>query len=276
MAHEYFDPVLFIKEDAPMPVDLTQTPFFCNIDGYPSYRASADEMERISPTVNEPENPPGQPYDVLSTTTTHPAPQYGCQTLLELRTQPGERVHYQRLDATSDNAAAFGLTLVAPGQAIEISSPHQPKLSQVDIEYGMFAGHQSPYEGTRSRLLGKVCTDLEQHDFPHIFASIDPHLPLVISVARYWLTTQRIYLADLWVPQGQALYVPPRPSQRGRLFMDLHGNRNSALACWQDSKRTSLRTQTLLQTEGSYFHWFWNPLPTSHPLPEPATGAPDA
>ena len=39
MAQEFFDPVLFIKEDAPTVVDLSQTPFFCNLHGYPHYCA---------------------------------------------------------------------------------------------------------------------------------------------------------------------------------------------------------------------------------------------
>ena len=157
------------------------------------------------------------------------------------------------------------MTLVEEGQGIRVSK-RVKRLEQVDYEYGMFAGHQSPYQGTGPRLLGTVCTDLECHDFPHIFASIDLDLPLVISVGRYWPKLNKMYLADLWLPRGKALYVPPRPRLAGQEYLDLHGNRNSALACWQGIEHTSVRTRTLLQTEGGYFHWFWNELPTIHPL----------
>jgi hypothetical protein len=58
----------------------------------------------------------------------------------------------------------------------------------------------------------------------------------------------------------------PRPNLPGQTCLDLHGNRNSALACWRGIERSSVKTQTLLQTEGGYFYWFWNELPTTHPL----------
>ena len=88
----------------------------------------------------------------------------------------------------------------------------------------------------------------------------------MISVGKYWPQQQKICLADLWLPRGMALYVPPRPSLPGQTCLDLHGNRNSALACWRGIERSSVKTQTLLQTEGGYFYWFWNELPTTHPL----------
>ena len=262
MAQEFFDPVLFIKEDAAAVVDLSQTPFFCNVDGYPSYCATPGDLELLETAASNPDVVLGKEYDVLSAVTSYPQPQYGNQTRMEFR---AHTVEYEAVEATPQAAAAFGMTLVAPGQAIRVASP-QPHLALVDYEYGMFAGHQSPYQGTGSRLLGTVCTDLEHHDFPHVFTSLDPHLPLVISVGKYWPERKKIYLADLWVPRGRALYVPPRPPNQGLPFMDLHGNRNSALACWRGIGRSSVRTQTLLQTEGGYFYWFWNPLPAVHPL----------
>lgn len=272
MAQEFFDPVLFIEEGEPTVVDLSQTPFFCNIDGYPDYCAEPPAgLELLEPAVSNPEVAIGNEYHVLSATTTHPDPQYGNQTRLEFQ---ADKVEYKALAATHATAAAFGMTLIEAGQGIRIASP-QSRLSLVDYEYGMFAGHRSPYEGTGYRLLGKVCTDLEHHDFPHVFTSIDPYLPLVISVGKYWPEQQKIRLADLWLPRGKALYVPPRPSLPGQTCLDLHGNRNSALACWRGIERSSVRTQTLLQTEGGYFFWFWNPLPTTHPLLDPR-GTPHA
>ena len=272
MAQPFFDPVLFIQEDAPTAVDLLQTPYFCNIDGHPHYRATPPEGRKpLDAAAMDPDVEMGNEYHVLSATTTHPDPQYGNQTRLEFQAR---EVKYEALPATRQAAEAFGMTLIEPGQSIYINSP-QPRLSLVDLEYGMFAGHRSPYEGTGNRLLGKVCTDLEHHDFPHIFTSIDPHLPLVISVGKYWPEAQKIRLADLWLPRGHALYVPPRPKLPGQTCLALHGNRNSALACWQGTGRTSVRTQTLLQTEYSYFYWFWNELPSTHPLLDPR-GTPHA
>lgn len=263
MAQEFFDPVLFIKEDAPTSVDLSQTPFFCNIHGFPHYCAEPPTgLQLLEPAASDPTAVIGNAYRVLSATTTHPDPKYGNQTRLEFQ---ADQVEYEAIAVTHQTAAAFGMTLIEPGQGIRITSP-QPHLSLVDYEYGMFAGHRSPYEGTGYRLLGKVCTDLEHHDFPHVFTSIDPHLPLVISVGKYWPQQQKICLADLWLPRGMALYVPPRPNLPGQTCLDLHGNRNSALACWRGIERSSVKTQTLLQTEGGYFYWFWNELPTTHPL----------
>ena len=71
--------------------------------------------------------------------------------------------------ATREVAAAFGITLVEKGQTVALSNP-VAKLSQVEYEYSGYAGHWSPYQGTGNRLLTMVCTDLEHHDFPHIFA----------------------------------------------------------------------------------------------------------
>ena len=47
MAQPFFDPVLFIQEDAPTAVDLLQTPYFCNIDGHPHYRATPPEGQEL-------------------------------------------------------------------------------------------------------------------------------------------------------------------------------------------------------------------------------------
>lgn len=270
MAQEFFDPVPFIKEGAKTPIDLSRTPFFCNIGGFARYfETPPGGVQLLEPSISDPTVALGNEYRVRSATPEQNDPRYGEQTRLEFL---ADQVEYRPLWAIRDTAAAFGMTLVEPGQGIRVSSP-QPRLTQIDYEYGMFAGHRSPYLGTGYRLLPKVCTDLEHHDFPHVFAAVDPHLPLVISVARYWPQRQQICLADLWLPRGHALYVPPRLP--GQSCLDLHGNRNAALACWQGLGQTSIRTQTLLQTEDSYFYWFWNDLPSVHPLLDP-TGTPHA
>ena len=55
MAQEFFDPVLFIKEDAPTSVDLSQTPFFCNIHGFPHYCAEPPTgLKLLEPAASDP------------------------------------------------------------------------------------------------------------------------------------------------------------------------------------------------------------------------------
>lgn len=259
MAYEFFDPVLLVREGLPTPIDLRKTPFFCNIGGYPNYLAKVPHGIEIIPRAHSDEVI-GKQHKVLSTATTHPDNVFGDQTRLEFDCQ---RVEFEAILATPRTAAAFGMTLIEPGQAVHINSP-QPLLSVTQFEYSMFAGHKSPYEGTNARITSKVCTDLECHDFPHLFTSTDPSLPRVTSVARYWPEKKTIFLADLWVPRGKALYIPPRPLDTP--FIDLHCSRNSALACWHGTGPTSLQTQTLLQTQDLHIHWFWNELPTTHPL----------
>lgn len=263
MAQAYFDPPLCIQEGDKQAINLSETPFFCNIDGRPRYaKTLASGVQLVEAARSDPNVSLGNSYKVLTATTTSPDPEYGDQTRLEFQ---ASTVEYLPLWATRSNAAAFGMTLIEQGQGVMVHS-EQPQLMHIDFEYGMFAGHRSPYMGTGYRLLGVVCTDLEHHDFPHVFASVDPHLPLVISVARYWPDLQKICVADLWLPSGQAIYVPPRPQLLGQQCLDLHGNRSSALACWRAHGQSSLQTQTLLQTQKSFVHWFWNDLPSIHPL----------
>lgn len=261
MTQEYFDAPLFIRECERTEVNLSQTPFFCNIGERPVYvKKLPDDIKEVKPATGKLADRLGTKYQVSAKECRCLPSDYGEQTRLEL---VADTVVYKAMRATAESAAAFGMVLVERGQGIRVSSP-VPKLSQIDYEYGMYAGHRSPYRGTGYSLLNRVCTDLECHGFPHVFAAIDPHLPLVISVGRYWPNEAKIYLADLWVPCGSALYVPPKPE--GQSHLDLHGNRNSALACWRGWGPDRIRTQTLLQVDGGFFHWFWNDLPTKHPL----------
>lgn len=261
MATSYLDAPLFEADLASMDVDITATPFFYNNQGTPNYLAQLPPcVTPLTPAPTDPTLAAGYEYTVPEEIGFKKTPPYGEETQLAF---DGNDIAYEPLWATRDVAAAFGITLVEPGQAIALASPVQ-KLQQVQYEYGVFAGHWSPYQNTGNRLLTVVCTDLEHHDFPHVFVSTDPALPLVISVGRYWPQQRRIRLADLWVPQGSALYIPPKPALLGAPCIDLHNNRNSARACWGHLDKSSLSTHTLLQTEGGYFYWYWNALATVH------------
>jgi hypothetical protein len=241
-------------------VDIAQTPYFFNNAGQPTYVARVPTGATLIPTApTVPSQARGHIVTVPGAINVKDTPPYGIETQLDFT---GVDIVYEPMWATRDNAAAFGITLVEPGQAVQINSP-VPELQQVDYEYGVFAGHWSPYQNTGNKLLTVVCTDLEHHDFPHVFASTDPSFPLVTSVARYWPERQQIALADLWVPRGHALYIPPKPANLCAECIDLHNNRNSARACWGDIRADHITTQTLLQPNG-YFYWFWNAKDTQH------------
>ncbi|NIJ19733.1 hypothetical protein FHS95_001402 [Sphingomonas naasensis] len=263
-----FLPQVFIRELSETEVDVAETPFFYNDGGTPAYLARLpDGVAPLTPAHTGPEVSRGAEHRVTGTIGFKPTPPYGNETQLGFE---GETVRYEPMWATRDAAAAFGITLVEPGQGIAIDSPGG-LLHQNQYEYGVFAGHWSPYQNTNptgpdggNMLLSVVCTDLEHHDFPHVFASTDPQFPLVISGGRYWHHEQRICLADLWVPQGSALYIPPKPLLLGSQCIDLHNNRNSARAAWGDIRAHSIVTHTLLQTTDSFTYWYWNAADTEH------------
>lgn len=268
MVKGHLDPPLFEVEKFSQPVSLAQTPYLYNDGGRPAFLAALPQgVEAMDVAPTDPAMAIGREHVVSEVLGVKPTPPYGTET--QLGFVPGD-VDYEPLWVTRDIAAAFGITLVKPGEAVRMDSPVQD-LSQVEYEYGVFAGHRSPYQDTGNRLLSVVCTDLEHHDFPHVFASTDPVMPLVISVGRYWPTLARIRLADLWVPRGWALYIPPKPAVPGQACIDLHNNRNSARACWGDIARDHVTTHTLLQAEGGYFYWYWNADDTGHSRP---AGAP--
>jgi hypothetical protein len=261
MTQGYFDAPIFIREQDETAVDITQTPFFYNDDGHPTFvEALPGGGISLVPATTDPSVAIGSEYVVSEVIGVKQTPPYGVETQLGF---VADEVVFEPMWATRDVAAAFGITLVEKGQGVRLSSP-VAELSQIEYEYGVFAGHWSPYQGTGNQLLTVVCTDLEHHDFPHVFASIDPALPLVISVGRYWPKLGKIRLADLWVPRGSALYIPPKPALPDQECVDLHNNRNSARACWGHLDQNSLTTKTLLQAEHGFFYWFWNATPTVH------------
>lgn len=258
-----FETPILERELESKTIQISETPFFHNDAGTPRYLASLPAG--VVPLVPAPVDPQ------LARGYEHPVPgiinssqsQYGQTTQLNI---VGEQIAFEPMWATREAAAAFGITLVEPGQAVRLESPVNG-LCQAVYQYGVFAGHWSPYQNTGNALLSVVCTDLEHHDFPHVFASTDLNLPLVISVGRYWPERQVIRVADLWVPQGHALYIPPMPALLGQACIDLHNNRNSARACWGSIAQNAILTQTLLQTDNPYFYWYWNATNTVHSHP---------
>lgn len=268
MEKGYLDAPLFIKEKHEAAVDVSKTPFFFNDAGHPTYvKELPSGVAPLTPAATDPQVAMGREYVVSEVIGVKQTPLYGVENQLGFI---ADEVVYEPMWATRDVAAAFGITLVEMGQGVPLSSP-VVELSQIEYEYGVFAGHWSPYQGTGNKLLSVVCTDLEHHDFPHVFASTDPNLPLVISVGRYWPKLCKIRLADLWVPRGSALYIPPKPALLGQECLDLHNNRNSARACWGNLEQNSLLTHTLLQAEHGFFYWYWNATSTVHTKPSPKT-----
>jgi len=258
------DAPLFIKEIFETAVDIARTPYFFNDGGAPVYLAEPPAgVKPLTPAPTDPAMAIGNQVIVAEVMGVKPAPPYGVETRLGFA---ATEVAFTPLWATREIAAAFGITLVEPGQAVQVRSP-VPQLQQIEYEYGAFAGHWSPYQETGNTLLSVVCTDLEHHDFPHVFASTDTRQPLVTSVGRYWPKLGQICLADLWVPRGHALYIPPKPAISDAPCIDLHNNRNTARACWGDIRQNSIRTRTLLQSQGGFFYWYWNALDTAHGKP---------
>jgi hypothetical protein len=261
--NNYFDRPVFEIPKADESVDIAKTPFCYIKNGRPNYAKNVPNGVKLLETApTDPAVAMGREYVVPEIAGVKKTLPYGIETQLGFIANENEVV-YEPMWATPAVAAAFGITLVGEGQAVRLSSP-VVKLSQIEYEYGVFAGHWSPYQEKSNRLLTFVITDLEHHDFPHIFASTDPHLPLVISVGRYWPRLSKIRLADLWVPRGSALYIPPKPATPDQECVDLHNNRNSARACWGRLDRNSLLTHTLLQAKNGFFFWYWNPTPTTH------------
>ena len=189
MPGTHLEAPLFIKEISESAVDIARTPFFFNDGGAPTFLdAPPAGATALTPAATDPAMAQGNEYAVAQVIGVKPNPPYGLETQLGFA---AEQVAFAPLWATRDIAAAFGITLVEPGQVVQVRSP-VVHLQQIEYEYGVFAGHWSPYQGTGNSLLSVVCTDLEHHDFPHVFASTDASQPLVISVGRYWPRLGRI------------------------------------------------------------------------------------
>jgi hypothetical protein len=258
-----FTPVRFIADGTPVPVVTAQTPYVYNSKGFSKY------LDRPMGTVIQvtPEDPTlrkGRPHRVESVVDR--TADWGTYKQFTFAT--AESV-YDPFWADTAIAQAFGMTVIHNDQSLRFE--FAAGLVSVDYEYGVYASFESPYIGSaRDReLLTINATDLEYHAFPHLFCSQDT-LPLVISVARYVPSEQTIWLADLWVRPGDILYVPPKLGTGN--YLDMHGNRNSARACWgrSDSKNT-LKTNTMLGDSNTFAayppHYYMEAHPTVHSAP---------
>jgi hypothetical protein len=249
MARAYFSPVLFIDETESTNVDTKAFPYFYNDNGKSTH--VKDPKGTLIEVVEDPSLNMGQRYDIVSCEPKIINPGQYQYTITEFDFGV-EKVHYEPLWATKETARAFGVTLVHSGESVKVG--YDGKLTSTPYTYGAFAAYESPYIGSdRSReLLTVNATDLEFHAFPHIFCSQD-EIPLVTTVARWRPAKKEIHLADLWVRPGDCLYIPAKKFSEE--YVDMHGNGNSAHACWAVRDRGSIATNTTLDP---------GPMPTYH------------
>ncbi|WP_256081515.1 hypothetical protein [Massilia sp. YIM B04103] len=256
----FFDPVHFISGGKPEALlDCKHFPFLLNDQGR-GRQLLQPEGRLIELTPDDPMLEVGSKYSGIR----------HCPHQVELASGfrwitlfdfGQDEVEYMALPATRHNAKAFGMTLLKSGESIHFDFPD---LEMTEFCYGKWAAYQSPYLGPKrnGELLCTNPTDLEYHNFPHVFFSNDT-LPLVISVARWRPYAKTIALADLWLAPGDALVLPPKfkpadPGQgapeelRHRLILDLHGNRNAALACRFADPKPTLSTTTILASNAAF------------------------
>ncbi|MES2040695.1 MAG: hypothetical protein V4495_23005 [Pseudomonadota bacterium] len=277
MSNEAFDSPIFIEDGPYLDLLPGEYPFLYNDQGH-CRQLRQPFGEEIIIAKDNPDLDLGVKYKGIShQPKTIPNDGYPYQ-ITEFDFKSPE-VHYGAIAATRDSVQAFGMTLLKSGECLRFE---YEGMIMAQYTYGKWAGHQSPYIGKRRRreLLTHNPTDLEFHDFPHVFFSHDDR-PLVISVARWRPYVQEISLADLWIEPGDAIVVPPKtrpilPSGElpdeiaRRIIIDLHGNRNSALACW-GSDKAALTTTTVLGNEHTMQarapNYHEELQPTRHPYP---------
>lgn len=240
----FFDQVVFIIDGKA--VDVPDGPMYLCNDGGSSVYSTTAQGKEIPVTPEDPSLSLGMQYRGI--TFGQRKMDWGTEwayILIEFdfKTAPNP-VIYKPLWAHADprSTQAFGFTLVRNGECVPFS---YEGMIDSPYTYGVHAGYQSPYIGSdRSRQLLTVnATDLEHHAFPHVFCSIDT-VPLVISVARWRPSLGEIWLADLWVQPGDLLFLPPKVYSDE--YTDMHGNRNSAFACWGMDDKPFLVTRTTL------------------------------
>lgn len=255
----FFDPVIRVehgKEQALLAPEAY--PFLYNDHGA-GRQLKESEGIPIKIADIDPDLHAGVRYTGIKCSSKVVTPDKGADYKITLFDFGAAEVAYGALPATKETAQAFGATLLRAGECVPF--PYHG-LRMADYGYGKWAGFQSPYlgRGRGSELLTINPTDLEYHDFAHVFFSRDPELPLVISVARWRPYAEEITLADLWLAPGDALLLPPKrmpdappsdatPEEKRRIVLDLHGNRNSALACRFAEGRPTLWTTTILATD---------------------------
>ncbi|MFL9925413.1 hypothetical protein PQR62_14135 [Herbaspirillum lusitanum] len=253
-SENFFKPIPFIADGASAPLlDKEQFPFLYNSGGKLEQLAQP-KGRLITMSPEEPGLEMGQRYSGIRHWPKEIVSPYGNYQITEFDFGVQE-VRYASLPANARNAQAFGMTLLHPGECVRFQ---YDQLVMSDYTYGKWAGYQSPYIGAARELelLTINPTDLEFHDFPHVFVSRDD-VPLVISVARWRVYVNEISLADLWIAPGDAIVLPPKlmppPPEAGmpeeyarRLVVDMHGNRNSAQACRFVEGKPALATTTVL------------------------------
>lgn len=274
--NDNFKPVLFIGEDPnPVPIDANARYVF-NRDGHTEHTVEP-QSNPIPMTPEDPVLSLGHRYANITwqDRTINPGQQWEYVLKeFDFHTAP-HPVVYDPMWATTFTCQAFGITLLKPGQSVYF---HYEKLVRGKYTYGAFAGYQSPYIGNSRQLLTVNATDLEYHAFPHIFSSQDATIPLVISVARWRPRAREIYLADLWVKPGDCLIIPPKfcKDDSDCDSIDMHGNRNSAFACWGVEGRYDLATETTLGNDELFDgaltkpHYHSEKSATVHTRPAPA------
>ncbi len=268
-SNPYFKDVLFILDGTPAPID-PKSRYVYNERGH-THHLLEPKGELIPVTPEDPSLSLGHPYSGITWTEKKMSEGTEWEYILtEFDFQAGSNpVTYQPMWADTRRCQAFGITLLQSGQSVPFSYSGMVK---TPYTYGVYAGHQSPYIGSdRNReLLTVNATDLEYHAFPHIFSSQDM-LPLVISVARWRPMKREILLADLWVRPGDCLFIPPKTYSKE--YVDMHGNRNSAFACWGVDGKSSLLTETTLGDDAVFKapatkpHYHEEKRPTVHTKP---------
>ncbi|MGG1946297.1 hypothetical protein AB1286_15990 [Trinickia sp. NRRL B-1857] len=283
MSASHLDPVLFIEDGDAYALDCARFPYLYNHRG----RCEQYAQPRGNEIVLAPRDPlldRGTKYTGIGWREKRIPTRDGGYTIKEFDFH-AELVDYEPLWATQATAQAFGMTLLRSDECIRFEFDG---LLCGQYTYGQWAGHQSPYLeiGRRRELLTYNPTDLEYHAFPHVFFSRHTSLPLVVSVARWRPFSHEIALADLWLSPGDALILPPQhfpePPPPGAskhdawmAVVNLHGNRNSALACRFACDERALPTETVLGNAAvmgdpatrPYYHE--EQTPTRHRRPEP-------
>ncbi|PAJ79177.1 hypothetical protein [Burkholderia ubonensis] len=281
MSASYLEPVLFIENGEAYSLDCKQFPYLYNNQGRCEQYAEPKGSE-IALAPDDPQLDMGAKYSGIDWREKR-IPTRDGGYMIKAFDFHAELVEYQPLRATQATAQAFGMTLLRAGECIRFE---YDGLVCRQYKYGQWASYQSPYLefGRRRELLTYNPTDLEYHDFPHVFFSRHRSLPLVISVARWRPYAHEISLADVWLAPGDALVLPPQrfpePLPPGASKHDawmavanLHGNRNAALACRFQGGEAGLLTETILgnaevmQAPATRPHYHEEQTPTRHTRP---------
>jgi hypothetical protein len=140
----YFTAPLLDQTVQEIDLDISAQPYFYNNGETPKYLADvSDAIELIQASSINAHMSMGHVYDVPKEIATIQT-DWGEQTQLAFA---GNTFEFMPLKATPETAAAFGMTLVKAGQAIEVQAT-QKKLSQIEYQYGMLAGYFFPYDPT--------------------------------------------------------------------------------------------------------------------------------